>query len=73
MRQRTDLRRQWKLYYCRLYICRELCERHGATMGYERSAAGSASNAREGNEFMVIFAPAAGPIGGLQSFDRISA
>ncbi|HUR89049.1 MAG TPA: ATP-binding protein [Ramlibacter sp.] len=56
-----------------LYICRELCERHGATMGYERSAAGSAGNAREGNEFMVMFAPAPGAVAGQASFDRITA
>jgi two-component system sensor histidine kinase PilS (NtrC family) len=41
-----------------LYICRELCERHGATMGYERATAGTGENAREGNEFVVLFAPA---------------
>jgi two-component system sensor histidine kinase PilS (NtrC family) len=39
-----------------LFLCRELCERHGATIGYERrplSAAGP-----EGNEFYVSFAEA---------------
>jgi len=56
-----------------LYICRELCERHGATMGYERSAAGSSRGAREGNEFIVMFAPAANPVAGEASFDRIIA
>ncbi|MEJ6020966.1 sensor histidine kinase [Ramlibacter sp. PS4R-6] len=57
-----------------LYICRELCERHGATMVYERATAGSASNAREGNEFMVMFAPGAQPpVAGQPSFDRIAA
>ena len=30
-----------------LFICRELCDRHGAVMGYERA---------EGNEFFVLFA-----------------
>jgi two-component system, NtrC family, sensor histidine kinase PilS len=30
-----------------LFICRELCDRHGAAMGYERG---------EGNEFFVLFA-----------------
>jgi two-component system sensor histidine kinase PilS (NtrC family) len=30
-----------------LFICRELCDRHGAAMGYERA---------EGNEFFVLFA-----------------
>ena len=56
-----------------LYICRELCERHGATMGYERSAAGTGENAREGNEFVVLFAPGANPVAGQSSFDRIAA
>jgi two-component system, NtrC family, sensor histidine kinase PilS len=56
-----------------LYICRELCERHGATLGYQRSTAGSASNAREGNEFMVRFGPGAMPLAGAASFDTIAA
>jgi two-component system sensor histidine kinase PilS (NtrC family) len=47
-----------------LYICRELCDRHGATMGYERN---------EGNEFMVMFAPARPPVAGETAFDRIPA
>lgn len=34
-----------------LYICRELCERHGALVGYQRVARGPV----EGNEFFVIF------------------
>jgi len=37
-----------------LYICRELCERHGALIGYQRAA----HNAVEGNEFFVLFRPA---------------
>ncbi|MBA4328846.1 MAG: PAS domain-containing sensor histidine kinase [Polaromonas sp.] len=37
-----------------LYICRELCERHGALVGYQRVARGQV----EGNEFFVIFRPA---------------
>ncbi len=39
-----------------LFLCRELCERHGATIGYERRAL--AANGPEGNEFFVSFAPA---------------
>jgi two-component system sensor histidine kinase PilS (NtrC family) len=38
-----------------LYICRELCERHGATIGYERRTLSAAG--QEGNEFFVSFAP----------------
>lgn len=33
-----------------LYICRELCERHGALIGYQRAT----RNAVEGNEFFVL-------------------
>ncbi|WP_372824902.1 PAS domain-containing sensor histidine kinase [Polaromonas sp.] len=36
-----------------LYICRELCERHGAAVGYQRVA----RERVEGNEFFVIFRP----------------
>jgi two-component system sensor histidine kinase PilS (NtrC family) len=56
-----------------LYICRELCERHGATMGYERALSGAAGNAREGNEFVVIFAYGAPPAAGHASFDKMTA
>ena len=38
-----------------LYICRELCERYGALIGYQRALRGN----REGNEFSVMFAPSA--------------
>jgi two-component system, NtrC family, sensor histidine kinase PilS len=54
-----------------LYICRELCERHGATIDYQRCIAGSASNAREGNEFFVSFRPTAAPLAARASFDTI--
>lgn len=37
-----------------LYICRELCERHGAVVGYQRVLRQQV----EGNEFFVIFKPA---------------
>jgi two-component system sensor histidine kinase PilS (NtrC family) len=56
-----------------LYICRELCERHGASIGYERAFAGAAANAREGNAFIVSFRPGAGPLAGAASFDTIAA
>jgi two-component system sensor histidine kinase PilS (NtrC family) len=35
-----------------LYICRELCERHGATLAYQRSDA-STQLGQEGNEFVI--------------------
>ena len=37
-----------------LYICRELCERYGGVIAYQRSV----RNAIEGNDFYVIFRPA---------------
>jgi two-component system sensor histidine kinase PilS (NtrC family) len=56
-----------------LYICRELCERHGAAIGYRRAIAGAAGNVREGNEFFVSFRPAGAPLAGAASFDTIAA
>lgn len=45
-----------------LYICRELCERHGALIGYQRATRILAGQEAEGNEFFVVFraAPSAG-------------
>ncbi len=42
-----------------LYICRELCERYGALIGYERVVRSSTA----GNEFFLMFAPTAPPLG----------
>ncbi|MET0540652.1 MAG: HAMP domain-containing sensor histidine kinase, partial [Variovorax sp.] len=39
-----------------LFLCRELCERHGATIGYQRRAL--TADGPEGNEFFVAFAGA---------------
>jgi two-component system sensor histidine kinase PilS (NtrC family) len=55
-----------------LYICRELCERHGATIGYERRRLAGPDGAREGNEFVVSFG-ATHPLAGAASFDTIAA
>jgi two-component system sensor histidine kinase PilS (NtrC family) len=55
-----------------LYICRELCERHGAAMGYERATAGTAGNLREGNEFSVFFAHGANPVAATAAFDKMT-
>ena len=53
-----------------LYICRELCERYGALIGYQRVA----RDAAEGNEFFVIFKPAPQSPGNSQlSFDTMPA
>ncbi len=38
-----------------LYICRELCERHGALIGYQRAPWQPVSGAADGNEFFVLF------------------
>ncbi len=38
-----------------LYICRELCESHGASMAYERSARPIHQKMQSGNEFSVMF------------------
>ncbi len=37
-----------------LYICRELCERYGALIGYQRASRGALQSV-EGNEFFVLF------------------
>jgi two-component system sensor histidine kinase PilS (NtrC family) len=56
-----------------LYICRELCERHGGGLAYARTFSGEAGRVREGNEFIVTFQPARGPLAGTASFDTIAA
>ena len=56
-----------------LYICRELCGRHGATVDYRRRLAGSGSDARDGNEFIVSFAAAATSGASAASLDKITA
>ncbi|MES2942261.1 MAG: ATP-binding protein [Pseudomonadota bacterium] len=51
-----------------LYICRELCERYGAFIGYQRAT----RYALEGNEFFVVFRPAADTIAeNPTSFDTL--
>lgn len=42
-----------------LYICRQLCEGHGASIAYQRSTRLVAGRAVEGNEFFVQFVRAA--------------
>ncbi|TXK31354.1 PAS domain-containing protein [Ottowia sp. GY511] len=43
-----------------LFICRELCERHGANMGYERTERIQRGSPVAGNEFFVSFRRAPG-------------
>lgn len=51
-----------------LYICRELCERYGALIGYQRVLRAGT----EGNEFFVMFRSASQPLGtDPSSFDAI--
>jgi two-component system, NtrC family, sensor histidine kinase PilS len=57
-----------------LYICRELCEQHGAAITYERRIGGAPDAQREGNEFVVSFGPPGGWVAGCStSFDTIVA
>lgn len=53
-----------------LYICRELCERHGALIGYQRSLR---DTTHEGNEFFVAFRDRVVASSRPASFDTISA
>lgn len=55
-----------------LYICRELCDRHGATIGYARTPAPDGSG-RDGNEFTVAFRTRSPVAPGAQPFDTIGA
>ena len=38
-----------------LYICRELCERHGAQLRYRRETSDAAARQVEGNSFFILF------------------
>ena len=40
-----------------LYICRELCEGHGASISYRRSRRKVRGTEMDGNEFIVTFGP----------------
>lgn len=46
-----------------LYICRELCERHGAALTYQRAVRMARDQRSEGNAFVIVFpiAEAQGP------------
>ena len=48
-----------------LYICRELCERYGALIGYQRTM----RHGTEGNEFFVLFESADQPAHGKSATD----
>jgi len=55
-----------------LYICRELCDRHGARIGYARAPAPDGSG-REGNSFTVTFRTRTPVVPGGAPFDTIRA
>ncbi|MBY4599034.1 PAS domain-containing sensor histidine kinase [bacterium BD-1] len=54
-----------------LFICRELCERHGAVISYERAPRQRSGGTVEGNEFLVSFRPARNSHLRPQSQERI--
>jgi len=55
-----------------LYICRELCERHGARIAYARQGAPT-DDKRQGNAFTVAFRSGHGPSAGTPAFDTMAA
>lgn len=55
-----------------LYICRELCDRHGAKISYARTEAPDGSG-REGNVFTVTFLTRMSMVPGSSPFDTIRA
>jgi len=55
-----------------LYICRQLCERHGAHIAYQRTPAATARGRRDGNAFVLDFMTAASGDGQPQlAFDTM--
>lgn len=54
-----------------LYICRELCQRHGATLHYARRTLELAAGRTEGNAFTLTFRPASKPPDAASLLDTI--
>lgn len=52
-----------------LYICRELCQRHGAGISYQRLSRPTRRGDVQGNAFTVLFRPTAQPVGAASLFD----
>jgi two-component system sensor histidine kinase PilS (NtrC family) len=50
-----------------LYICRELCAGHGASILYQRNSRPARGATLEGNEFVIALVPSAPPSGGPQA------
>lgn len=55
-----------------LFICRELCERHGAQISYRRCPDGVPGASREGNQFTLRLALAHAPGATSPGFDKIA-
>ncbi len=56
-----------------LYICRELCQRHGASISYQRASRSLARGEVSGNAFTVLFRSAPRPAGTPSLFDTMDA
>ncbi|MBO9677284.1 MAG: PAS domain-containing sensor histidine kinase [Acidovorax sp.] len=54
-----------------LYICRELCQRHGASIGYQRLARTTERGSTGGNAFTVVFRRTTRPTEPASLFDTI--
>ncbi|KAB2902024.1 MAG: HAMP domain-containing histidine kinase, partial [Burkholderiaceae bacterium] len=54
-----------------LYICRELCQRHGASIGYQRLARTTERGNTGGNAFTVVFRRTTRPAEPASLFDTI--
>ena len=54
-----------------LYICRELCQRYGATISYQRLPRPTPQGMQEGNAFTVVFSSSVGPANAQSLFDLI--
>jgi two-component system sensor histidine kinase PilS (NtrC family) len=54
-----------------LYICRELCQRHGASLAYQRVARATARGSTGGNAFTVVFRKTTRPAEPATLFDTL--
>ena len=54
-----------------LYICRELCEGHGATIGFRRSVRVTARGSQHGNEFRIVLEQVDRPLAYALASDKI--
>lgn len=54
-----------------LYICRELCQRYGATLHYQRVRRPTARGLMEGNAFTIVFRHSSQPTASASLFDPI--